>query len=825
MIMDAVFLMSGNPKSPIFVRSLLRGYAAACQILTNRHTTMKHLFKLMIIAVFLVPAVWQHPVFSQVDSGAQILGSLNRVPAEMPQQKLFLHTDKDEYLAGETLWFKAYLVNAFSHQPDLLSTNLQVHLLNADGDLAGFALVKLTDGYGHGDFQLPDSLADGNYHILAHTDMMEAWGSDEVFKKYFYVHNPEEENFIRRRGIRSNRRLNRSLENLEENVQFAVFPEGGNMAAGLENRVAFKAADGLGRGMDASGRLRTGDGTEILTFTTIHDGMGEFAFVPEAGKEYTVQVEFADGSGIQKVLPAALEEGYVLNVLPRDGKLEVSVSANFDSRQYNIPPDIFIIAQVRGRAYFYELGMLRQGRFNTTIPADMLPTGVAQITVFDANNTPLAERLVFVNHHDIGEASIQTSTSSLGGQSAIVMDLTFDEHEFKDSKTGYSLAVLASPEGSPGYGENIATSFYLTSELGHLVNDPWYYFQDNDEARLAADLLMMTHGWRRFSWENILAGDFGDVEARREERLTISGKVTLSRYDDSPGEQTVELGLLDGQSVEIYRSTTRHTGEFSFSGLEFDELTRVRITVPASTRERRMEVELDRREYRKRPHVPGFYSQKHEILRRGRAWRRVPVPETLLPDPTRQKHTRISALGAAPDFVLYMDDVRGEPTDMASLMSGRVRISRGPASINLPTIPLFLIDGSIVKQPVFYALNPVDLEKIEVYSGASTAIFGARGANGAIHAVTRTGLNRDETMFNVTGYHIPRKFFVNHIHYSEYAALGLSKTLLWEEILVPNNNGEARYMFPGIDSFDHVRVVIQGVDNNGHIIYTEQKLR
>ena len=788
---------------------------------------MKKVLIFILLTISVLVFCHRTKVHAQTEVAGKVLSGLRQVPEYMPQQKLFVHTDKDEYIAGESIWFKAYLVNAFTHEPDEISTNLQVHLLNVQGELVGFALLRMYNGYGFGNFHLPDSLPDGNYHLMAYTDLMEEWGEQEAFRKKIFVHNKDQADYINRSGFRQNRRFNNDLENLGSVNQFALFPEGGHLVAGVSNRVAFKAADGLGNGLQISGSLHASDGAEILTFESVHEGMGSFAFTPESGQSYFARVVLPNGRSTDKALPQAMAEGYTLRVDQENDALRITVETNFDSRQYNIPLDIFIMVQSGGHAYFYELGLLRQGRFSTSVPVEMLPTGISHVTVFDANSTPLAERLAFIHHDDLDQVAIQTSPIAMGGAEGIEVNAFFGDLDIRREQAGFSAALLGGFGDPTPYAENIVTWFYLTSELGHAIKDPWYYLEGTSPEQIqAADLLMMTHGWRRFEWEKILAGDFGTIEAEPENRLTIKGDVTLLRGPDSPGEQTVELRLYDGTAAEVYRTTSLHTGEFIFDGLEFDELTRVSLMVPESRRERQMVVELNRREYELQDYNMGFYTEPHEITRRGTSWRRISQPVTTLPSHTDPKRSEPpSMLGVIPDQVLYIDDVRGDPDNMESLLVGRVQLFRGPVSINLQTTPIYLLDGSTISSQAFMSLNPLELEKIEIFTGPSTARFGASGAAGALHAVSRKGDEGFSSEFTVTGYHIPRRFYQQEMPYAHYRDLNVEKTIMWNNMVRPDNRGRSRYVFLDLDDFDYVRLIFQGVDINGRVVFTEHMIK
>lgn len=65
---------------------------------------------------------------------------------------------------------------------------------------------------------------------------------------------------------------------------------------------------------------------------------------------------------------------------------------------------------------------------------------------------------------------------------------------------------------------------------------------------------------------------------------------------------------------------------------------------------------------------------------------------------------------------------------------------RGGNSITQSNAPLYVIDGFPIENPGNNAINPDDIESIEVLKDASaTAIYGARGANGVVMITTRKG--------------------------------------------------------------------------------------
>ncbi len=73
----------------------------------------------------------------------------------------------------------------------------------------------------------------------------------------------------------------------------------------------------------------------------------------------------------------------------------------------------------------------------------------------------------------------------------------------------------------------ILTDLLLTSEVKGYVEQPNYYFNDTSEvARQNLDVLMLTQGYRRFEWKQVMDTNYAPLAFQPEKALEISGKVT-----------------------------------------------------------------------------------------------------------------------------------------------------------------------------------------------------------------------------------------------------------------------------------------------------------
>lgn len=754
---------------------------------------------------------------------------------QFPQQKAYLHTDKSDYLAGETIWIKAYLVSARSHVPDTTSTNLFVELINTRNQVVEFLILPLHNGFSAASIKLSDSLSEGNYQLKAYTNWMKNFSDDFIFTKDIFVYNPAEANYVNRSDIRHNIRFNSGLEQKETIMQLAFFPEGGNLVAGLENRVAFKAADGLGKGQQAKGTLFDAGGNQILEFQTLHDGMGSFSFRPNQGGTYTAQIVFNDGTQLRKPLPPVHPMGYLLRVDPGPEVIRVRVEANFDPAQLNISTDIFIMAHTRGQVGFIEKANLTGGVFQTNISTGQFPEGVTHITLFGANEKPLAERLVFIHFSPSNEENHYVVWEKKELDEMVEVDFWFNPPSaLAPEGSSFSLAVTENFENTRFDKWNIATYLLLTSDFGASVYDPLFYFMDSSPNRLQAlDLLMLTHGWRRFNWNDLLAGNLPEIRFREAKGLSIAGKVTPVSSARETGELNIEMSVGHPEKRDILRTKTDREGNFAFTGLKYNDLFSALIMVERDQRGRIYRVELLERTRVGSLFNPGFKTKPHGVVQRSSDWKPRERPgffRRFLNRPGSVQETKTTSMYGMPDQTIYLEDIRINYTNVfdlirdkvvgLSIINGEITL-RGPTSIRLSNEPLFFIDEVMVNR--FHFLNtPIsDVERIEVLRGANTAILGSRGANGAMFIYTRRAMHQQQYSYEyqLRGYHQPSEFFISRINVQKYIDNQIPRTIFWAPFIVPDQFGRLRVRIPYPDNPDKLRFRLEGVDSYGQVTF------
>lgn len=288
-------------------------------------------------------------------------------------------------------------------------------------------------------------------------------------------------------------------------IQFGMYPEGGNLVENLDNTVAFKAINHHGKPLDVEGVLYE-DGKKLRSFEATHFGMGTFSFTPKSSKKYTVQLTNPKLDSVFQ-LPNIRKSGLKLQV-DRTNHKNVHFSIT-KTKDVSISK-VYIRAQSRGNVYWMATASLTKNRIRFKIPFEKLPQGIAEITIFNERFQPLAERLIYANLDQKLQIELAEMSKSLYRQKDKV-DAKFivkDQHG-KPAIGHFSLSVFDHMYCEKDNDYAILPHYYLFSELKGHVYDASYYFDEKNKHRdKHLDLLVLTQGWRTYTWntENLLDG-------------------------------------------------------------------------------------------------------------------------------------------------------------------------------------------------------------------------------------------------------------------------------------------------------------------------------
>ena len=351
--------------------------------------------------------------------------------------------------------------------------------------------------------------------------------------------------------------ISRSIPITLNKISMKFFPEGGDMVAGIQSRIAFKAMNEFNKPADVDGYISDEKGTEIVRFSSLHMGMGAFTFNPLPNKKYTAHISRPTGITTEYVLPAPLKEGYSMRVDKIGAhKLRVHVSATEGGM-------VDITAMLRDKIYFSQAFKAKAGENYADIPLDKFPMGVAIITLSDAKGVAQAERLAFVNKQKNMHIKLSTDKEKYAPREKVKLRIEATDANGKALQGRLSLAVvddklLSMADDRTG---TILSRMLLEPELKNTVEEPGFYFKD-DEAKAdeALDNLLMTDGWRRFAW--IKRGQYATLNTYTDEQTIISG--TIKAQTNKGAEKLSGVLVKLKTERKTYKQYTDANGNYSF---------------------------------------------------------------------------------------------------------------------------------------------------------------------------------------------------------------------------------------------------------------------
>jgi hypothetical protein len=147
--------------------------------------------KLKSVILFLIHLMFLHGINGQTpkDMTDLLIQKFSRYVKSVPREEIFIHSDKEEYIAGEDMWFNIYLINRQSFKPTSESKIAYFELLNAENRPVVRKRILIEKGFGPGQIVLPDTLSTGIYTIRAYTSWMKNFLPDNCFMKNIEVYN------------------------------------------------------------------------------------------------------------------------------------------------------------------------------------------------------------------------------------------------------------------------------------------------------------------------------------------------------------------------------------------------------------------------------------------------------------------------------------------------------------------------------------------------------------------------------------------------------------------------------------------------------------
>lgn len=787
----------------------------------------------------------------------QLIDRLQAYNEQRPTEKVYLHTDRETYLTGETIWMKGYLFNGSSHVADTVSRVLYVDLVDpAARKVRLRTQLRATDGYAPGQLSLPDSVPAGTYQLRSYTNFMRNEPEAYFFSKTLTVLRPA--------TTAPTGSVAQKLAPRLPDVQF--LPEGGQLVEGLDGRVAFKAVNASGQPMEVAGFVLDAQKDTVSGFASLHAGMGYFAIKPESGQTYTAFVRLGDGRVAPYPIPAAQARGVVMQVDNLTNKDNIRVYLRHNKAAGSPSATMTLVAHTRGVLVQAAKVPLAKNSSVVLLPKAQFPEGISQLTLFDETTKPVCERLVFINKNE--QINIALTPNKTTYKNREKVDLTVTATDASGKPVTANLSVSAVDERlAPQADSNRATitsHLLLSSDLTGTIEQPGYYFDPARKNRVQhLDLLLMTQGWRRFAWADVLTGTIPPIKYPLEQGLSLTGRVVRPNQKDIGGKVKLTFVLARRDSAgkdagrDFLAGESDEKGNFAAYDLDFTDTTTVLIQGTKGKANRDLVISLDQLltptvTITRVPYNPfefrgdelaEFIKRTNEYLEIERQIRR--NGEVLLQSVTvRAKRTpeRDSrVIYGQPDATVKFDQnntagrttildvIQGRVAGVQVTGSGfnaRVQI-RGAANFGGAIEPLFVVDGMPMDLQGIMSLSVQDVDRVDVLKGASASIYGSRGGGGVISILTKRGSpNYDLTkeaapgtlIAKLPGYAPLREFYAPRYDVKNEVAdrrPDYRTTLLWSPTVRTGTDGKATVSFFTSDAKTTVRIEVEGATTTG----------
>jgi len=778
--------------------------------------------KRILIFLYCLAAM---PVFSQ--AGADSLQQLfTRYQLNTFQEKLFVHINKTFYLAGETAWYKVYDIDGWLHRPCAASAIAHVEILDKDQRPLVQARILLQEGSGNGSLLIPTSIASGHYRLRAYTSWMRNFSPDFYYEQTITIVNT----------LRAPAAPAPSGAPVYA-VQF--FPEGGNLVAGLASRTAFKITNRYGQGLPGRGIIINSRKDTVARFETGHAGMGSFLFTPQQDETYTALVNTAD-TVLRQSLPMVYAQGYTMRLVDKDeGHLQVIVSA---SPSLAALP-VYLLAHTRQLVKSMETGIPAvNGQQVFIIDKNKLGEGISHVTVFNAARQPVCERLYFKRPAAKLLVAAHLDQAVYGTRKKINIAVSAEDRPGHAADADMSMAVfMVDSLQSPHYTDMLSW-LLLSSDIKGAIEDPgWYLDNTRAESDTAIDNLLLTQGWRRFRWEDVLQNRLPLFEYLPEkEGPVINARLTDRRSGRPAGNATAWLSV-PGQHFVLATASARPGGDTRFNLDNFygrneiivqtnpltDSLYKVDIASPWSDKFSTNPLPVfrlwpqwkDQLEYRsinsQAENSYGLKNRERYILSAGMDTTHFYGP------PDKQyyldEYTRFTSMEEVMREYVAEVRVRGQPGKFS------FRVVNDYFKAFFDDDPLVLLDGL----PVFdvnkvMAMDPLRVKKIEIV--ARKYYLGGLTADGIVHFKTYEGdlagyqLDANAVVVEYDGLQRERAFYAPVYETDAQAGSRIPDTrnaLYWAPHIKTGGKSPQQLSFYTGDLKGTFAVVVQGISKDG----------
>lgn len=747
------------------------------------------------------------------------------------QEKLYLHLDKPYYAAGENMMFKGYLVNASTHTPASVSNFIYVELINEKNEIAKRIKVRRQKETFQGCIALASDQPSGNYRLRAYTNWMRNTDSDFFYERVLQIGNsiqPADTTVV---VPKEKQKENRKEKAKSDDFSLTFFPEGGDLLEEVTQIVAFKAQGANGWSTELSGHVLNQLNDTVALIKTEHNGMGTFMLYPKPGDTFRAIVTSASGSTKELDLPAVKKQGISLSVVQNKGAIRYQLK----STPSTVWPDsLYLVVHTRGNPMV--VTPVSASRASGTIETPLFSEGITHFILLNGEGMPLSERLVFIYPQHLPEWKITTDKEKYERREKVSMQLSLAGKDLITANGSYSVSITDNRTVKPdSLADNILSNLLLTSDLkGNIENPGAYFYSPSKYVFRQLDLIMLTHGWRRFTIGNFKNPQEFVPSFFFEKGQYISGKI---ENFFSQGAKNAPIYIM-APSLQLVETTeTDEQGNFIVQGLQYEDS--VTFVVQARTKKglALVTILMDEETISEvKPNVPFplalpplnedyLFNTREKYYYEGGV-KVYNLGEVVVKGTTQHQSAREASRRVWADYTMTQETLEKSLVRSAMDLFKRALVSKPELLVD----PLVVIDGMTYWKDnyVLETIYPSEMLTFDVYRDASRCSYGSAGYDGgaAVVITLKPGAmvreKRGIALFNSLGYSKTVEFY-NPTYETEKKKAStipdLRTTIYWNPVLIPDSTGKIAFDFYTADKPGCYNVEIEGITNTGKVTF------
>lgn len=762
-------------------------------------------------------------------------------------EKAYLHTDRDYYATGDDIWFKAYLVNGESNYPTFTSNNLYVDLVSSESKIISREIIRLDNGMGNGDFKLSDSIPGGIYHLRAYTNWMRNFGDNFIFDKPITINSTigiKPAAPVPSKKVKKNKNSTTDADADANTNRISFFPEGGSMVQGVMGVVGFKAEDALGNGVQVNGSVVSSQGETVGNFASTAIGLGSFTLMPVAGATYQVKGTYKNGESFDMELPVALTEGYGMHIKNTDLlNVQVSISANAPMLDKHKGHNLTLVAKHGDKTVFNGQFALNNEQTGINIPKAKLPAGVNSIILYDEQNHPNCERLVYINSKNDIRVTVTPDKNTYQPKEKTTLNISVTNAQNQPVKAELSLAVV---DGSivPANQGSIVSYLLLQSDIrGKIENAAQYFDPANANRFKQLDLLLLTQGWRDFVWKR-LADSTLKLSYLPEAGFTVSGRLRSVFINKPIPNMNITLFAPGAKGNKMFFTKTDEQGKYFLDNIELYGTQTLKLSSRDNKGKKSGWLFLDTigHDPAPVPVTPIIEQEPSDALAafnaaskvrqnnvsRFRVANGVTLNEVVIKDVhrtiTSYSGETLSTFGY-PEYNNTITPADYKYKDLEDYLVHKIPGARTNNDTSegivfnfggKPLVPHFTVDK---KEDIFERLDYYSLSMDQVISVRVDHYVTGGGADAIYIYLTLKPTAFDKKEFNllnseVTGYYNARTFYSPNYEYPS-TRTDQRTTIFWEPTISTDADGKATVSYYNADPKSKIRIVAEGLTEKG----------